>query len=85
MPTDETGWPMKLREIHDNRMDSTIRNEFRFRDGDIVIATHAKSGTTWTQQIIGQPIFGGDPEVPVAELSPRLDLRIPGKAEKPAA
>ncbi len=85
MPTDETGWPVKVREIHNNHMDSTIWNDFRFRDDDIVIGTYAKSGTTWTQQIIGQLIFNGDPEIPVADLSPWLDLRIPGKAEKLAA
>lgn len=85
MPTDETGWPIKVREIHNNHMDSTIWNDFRFRDDDIVIGTYAKSGTTWTQQIIGQLIFGGDPDVPVAELSPWLDLRVPARADKLAA
>jgi len=28
-------------------MDSTIWNEFKFRDGDVVISTYAKAGTTW--------------------------------------
>jgi hypothetical protein len=37
-------------------MDSRRWNDFRFRDGDIVIGTWAKSGTTWTQQIISQLI-----------------------------
>ena len=32
-----------------------------FRDDDIVICTWAKSGTTWTQQIVGQLVFGGEP------------------------
>lgn len=75
-------WPRKNRELHNHHFDSTIWNDFRFRDDDIVIATYAKSGTTWTQQIVAQLIFGGDPAVNVAELSPWLDLRVPSKAMK---
>lgn len=47
----------KLREIHNHHMDSTIWNDFAFRDDDIIIATYAKSGTTWLQQIVGQLVF----------------------------
>ncbi len=75
-------WPSKQRELHSHHFDSTIWNEFRFRDDDIIIATYAKSGTTWTQQIVGQLLFNGDPDINVAELSPWLDLRIPPKAVK---
>jgi len=82
MHTDEAGWPIKSREIHNHHMDSTIWNDFRFRDDDIVIATYGKSGTTWVQQIVGQLIFDGEPDVEVAQMSPWLDLRIPPKQEK---
>lgn len=75
-------WPRKTREIHSHHFDSTAWNDLRFRDDDIVIATYGKSGTTWTQQIVGQLIFGGDPELAVAELSPWLDLRVPPKEIK---
>ncbi|MGZ8096658.1 MAG: sulfotransferase domain-containing protein, partial [Methylosarcina sp.] len=75
-------WPEKTREIHNHHFDSTIWNDFEFRNDDIIIATYGKSGTTWMQQIIGQLIFGGDPDIQVAELSPWLDLRVPPKAEK---
>ena len=75
-------WPAKTRELHSHHFDSTIWNDFTFRDDDIVIATYAKSGTTWMQQIIGQMLFGPDPELAVAELSPWLDLRVPPKAVK---
>ncbi|MGE0420146.1 MAG: sulfotransferase domain-containing protein, partial [Acetobacteraceae bacterium] len=44
-----------------------------------------KSGTTWTQQIIGQLLFDGQPDLSVAEMSPWLDLRVPPKAVKLAA
>jgi len=75
-------WPYKGRELHNHHFDSTIWNDFAFRDDDIVIATYAKSGTTWTQQIVAQMLFGGDPTLAVAEMSPWLDLRVPPKAVK---
>ena len=75
-------WPVKRRELHSHHFDSTIWNDLCFRDDDIVIATYAKSGTTWVQQIVGQLLFGGDPLLAVAEMSPWLDLRVPPKAEK---
>lgn len=75
-------WPVKQRELHNHHFDSTIWNDFVFRDDDIIIATYAKSGTTWTQQIVAQMLFGGDPTLAVAELSPWLDLRVPPKAVK---
>ncbi len=78
----DIAWPQKTRELHNHHFDSTIWNDFRFRDDDIVIATYAKSGTTWTQQMVAQMLLGPDPELPVAELSPWLDLRIPPKDEK---
>lgn len=80
--TTSRDWPRKTRELHNHHFDSTIWNDFQFRDDDIVIATYAKSGTTWMQQIIGQMLFGPDPELEVAEMSPWLDLRVPPKAVK---
>jgi len=79
---DAVDWPRKTRELHSHHFDSTIWNDFRFRDDDIVIATYAKSGTTWMQQIIAQLLLGPDPELEVAEMSPWLDLRVPPKAVK---
>jgi aryl sulfotransferase len=69
-------WPKKAREMHNHHMNSTVWNTFKFRDDDIVVATYAKSGTTWTQQIIAQLIFGGADGVDVHSLSPWVDLRI---------
>ena len=74
--------PRKTRELHSNHFDSTVWNDFKFRDDDVVIATYAKSGTTWTQQIIGQILFNGREDLNVAELSPWLDLRVPPKDVK---
>ena len=75
-------WPRKQRELHNHHFDSTIWNEFGFRDDDIIIATYAKSGTTWMQQIVAQLLFNGDPDISVAEMSPWLDMRIPPKEIK---
>src|SRR3546814_8590354 len=82
MKTTMQAWPQKTREFHNHHFDSTIWNDFRFRDDDIVIATYAKSGTTWVQQIVGQLIFEGCDDLPVVELSPWLDLRVPPKEVK---
>lgn len=68
--------PVKTRELHNHHMDSTRWNGFRFRDDDIVIATWAKSGTTWTQQIVSQLVFGGAEGIDVPALSPWVDMRI---------
>jgi aryl sulfotransferase len=69
-------WPRKTREIHNHHMDSTVWNSFDFRDDDVIVATWAKSGTTWMQQIVGQLIFKGAENINVPEISPWLDLRI---------
>jgi aryl sulfotransferase len=63
------------RELHNALMDSTRWNGFRYRDGDIVIGTWGKSGTTWMQQIVSQLVFQGDEKVPAMDLAPWLDMR----------
>ncbi len=74
--------PQKTRELQNHHMDSTIWNEFAFRDDDIIISTYAKSGTTWTQQIVGQILFKGAEDVDVQGLSPWLDMRVPPREMK---
>jgi aryl sulfotransferase len=50
---------------------------FQFRDGDIVISTRSKTGTTWVQMICALLIFG-DPVLPapLGRLSPWLDHSV---------
>ena len=79
MTQQQVAWPKKTRELHNHHFDSTVWNDFTFRDDDIVIATYAKSGTTWLQQIVSQLIFDGREGLPVAQMSPWLDLRVPPK------
>jgi aryl sulfotransferase len=82
MPGSKIAWPVKTREIHNHHFDSTMWNDIAFRDDDVVIATYAKSGTTWVQQIIAQLIFSGREGLPVAEMSPWIDLRVPPREVK---
>jgi aryl sulfotransferase len=79
---ESVAWPQKTREIHSHHFDSTIWNDLDFRDDDIIISTYAKAGTTWMQQIVGQLLFGANPDLEVAEMSPWLDLRVPPKEVK---
>lgn len=58
-------------------VDPEIQSRVRWRDGDIVVSVPAKSGTTWTMNIVHQLRSGGDPdledvyvEVPWLELVP---------------
>lgn len=57
--------------------DSARWTGFPFRDGDIVIATRSKTGTTWVQMICALLIFQ-TPRLPdsLANLSPWLDWLI---------
>lgn len=82
MTTAEPNWPKKTREYHDHHTDSTIWNDFKFRDDDIIIATYAKSGTTWTQQIVSQLLYDGAEGIPAADMSPWVDMRVPPKEVK---
>jgi hypothetical protein len=55
--------------------DSSRWDRFRFRDGDIVISTPPKCGTTWTQTLCAYLVFGTtDLPAPVSQLSPWLDM-----------
>lgn len=82
MTAQDIVWPKKTREFQNHHFDSTIWNDFKFRDGDIVISTYAKSGTTWTQQIVSQLLFQGEEGLPTADMSPWLDMRVPPKEIK---
>jgi aryl sulfotransferase len=75
-------FPVKKREMHNHHFDSTVWNDLAIRDDDIIISTYAKSGTTWTQQIVAQLLFNGAAGLDVAEMSPWVDLRVPPKEVK---
>jgi aryl sulfotransferase len=75
MTETEIDYPKRTRELHNALMDSDRWDEFKFRDDDIVIDTWAKSGTTWTQQIVSQLVFQGEVGVPIMDIAPWVDMR----------
>jgi aryl sulfotransferase len=75
MSETEVTFPTRSRELHNALMDSDRWDSFKFRDNDIIIDTWAKSGTTWTQQIVGQLVFNGEAGLPVMDIAPWFDMR----------
>jgi len=75
------GWKLPRRYQQEGR-DSTRWLGFPFRDGDIVISTPSKTGTTWVQMICALLIFG-EPHLPapLGRLSPWLDHLVAPREE----
>ena len=67
--------PKRTQRYQNFMVDSARWDDFKFRDGDIIISTPPKSGTTWTQMILALLIFQ-KPELdePLTALSPWLDM-----------
>lgn len=62
--------------------DSARWEGFRFREGDIVISTPAKCGTTWMQTLCALLIFDtAELDEPLAKISPWLDMQLADRAE----
>src|ERR1051325_5801728 len=83
--TMDFAWPKKTRDMHNHHMDSTVWDDFKFRDDDIVITTYNKSGTTWMQQIVSHLLFNGATDLDTQAMSQWVERRIPPKAVKLAA
>jgi hypothetical protein len=49
--------------VHGFWLDPTIQKGIEYRNSDIMISVPAKSGTTWTMNIVHQLRTGGDPDV----------------------
>lgn len=64
------------REIRDFYCDSRQWDAYKPREGDVVIATAPKGGTTWTLQIVNLLIFKTIEPRPFTMLSPRFDCRV---------
>jgi aryl sulfotransferase len=70
----ETAKPSRIYQNH--HLDSTRWQAVPGREGDIVIATSAKSGTTWMQAIVAHLLFPeGDFPQPPHAMSPWVDFR----------
>ena len=71
-----TGW-QRTRTYKNHHLDSTRWDAVEPRDGDVVITTSYKSGTTWTQGIVGQLLLRDVPNAPPTPLaSPWVDSRF---------
>ena len=73
-----TGLPELTRVYQNHHLDSTRWERFQPRDGDIVVATPYKSGTTWMQTIVRRLLFGeSEADMPsLGELTPWMDRRL---------
>lgn len=69
--------PQKTREYVNAFMDSRRWDSFEPRDGDIIVCTPYKSGTTWTQMICALLVFKST-KLPRAlgDISPWFDMRM---------
>lgn len=63
-------------EVKNFAMDSTRWAGFPYRSDDIVIASWARSGTTWLQQIVAQLLLGPKPDLNLERLSPWVEHRV---------
>jgi aryl sulfotransferase len=57
-------------------MDSRRWDGYKPREGDVIIATPPKVGTTWMQQIVSLLVFQSTEPHPLWEVSPWLDARF---------
>lgn len=70
------GW-QRTRVYRNHHLDSTRWDAIEPRDGDVVITTSYKAGTTWTQGIVGNLMLrGATLQQPLLALSPWIDSRF---------
>ena len=65
-----------VREVRDFTCDSRRWDPYQPREGDVIIATAPKVGTTWMQRIVSLLIFQSPEPRPLGELSPWIDCRF---------
>ena len=74
MVVDGNNLPQKIRTYRNHHLDSSRWDHFTPRDGDIVVSTSFRSGTTWMQMIVRHLLFEDAEKLPpVMSLSPWID------------
>jgi aryl sulfotransferase len=68
--------PVKTRELVNAILDSTLWNGFQFRDDDIVVASPAKAGTTWTLAILVQLLHDAPEIARVGRICRWIDFKL---------
>lgn len=75
--------PARTRVYQHHHLDSKRWDGFRPRDGDVIISTSMKAGTTWMQRIMSLLVFGpGKLEATLQGISPWIDARFWGPIEE---
>jgi aryl sulfotransferase len=69
-------WGRAPLAVCNHTIDSRRWVGFSRRAGDVYIASWAKSGTTWLQQIVAQLVFGSGTNVALNKVSPWLENRF---------
>jgi aryl sulfotransferase len=70
-----------IRVVRDFTCDSRRWAGYKPREGDVIIATAPKVGTTWMQQIVRLLIFQTPQPRPLGQTSPWIDCRFRGPIE----
>jgi hypothetical protein len=65
--------PERIHRYETAASDSIRWDDYRPRDGDIIVTTAPKCGTTWTQMICALLIHGPRQPAPLSRLSPEFD------------
>jgi len=75
--------PRVTREYKNHHLDSTRWDVYEPREGDLIVTTSYKSGTTWAQQILYWLLLGDPKDGPeLREVSPWVDARFMGTTKQ---
>ena len=73
----DTDIPRRTREYRNHHLDSRRWDLYQPRDGDVVVSTAYKAGTTWTQLIVLTLLEPDSPEIAnVSGASARATSRL---------
>nr|VFJ42287.1 MAG: aryl sulfotransferase [Candidatus Kentron sp. FW] len=73
----DTKLPAVTRIYQNHHLDSTRWKHFKPRDGDIVVATSLKAGTTWVQWIVLNLLFPEGAPLPAGKMAPWVEVSLP--------